>query len=200
MTDQDPKNAPLDPALALETRERLPDALRVLLEKHPREGWARSGKLGPLAAFWLEKHLGFRRLLARLTAEAEGFLDGKNDPRAFAMAVSRLGGGFAQELHGHHMIEDHHYFPALKARESRLARGFEILDADHHALDAHLQRFVEDSNAALQAFQNGALGANEAGAYLATLRRFEPFLDRHLVAEEEIVAPILLEHGEEWLR
>ncbi len=193
------RRAELDPALALGRRRGLPDALRALLETHPRSSWTAPGRLGPLAGFWLERHLMFREILARLIEEAEAHIDARSDAQRFAVVVARLGRLFAGELHGHHQIEDAHYFPALAARETRLVRAFDILDADHQALDAHLAAFVDGANTALRAIAAQSPAPDASGAFLATLKRFEPFLDRHLVDEEEVIVPILLEHGEELL-
>jgi hemerythrin-like domain-containing protein len=93
-----------------------------------------------------------------------------------------------QNLHGHHQIEDLHYFPVLTRREPRLARGFEILDRDHHALDALLAGFAEDANAVLQ-------GRLEPGAFRERLLGFEAVLVRHLEDEEDLIVPVILKHG-----
>ena len=192
----DPK---LDSLIALGARDGLPDALRILLEKHPRSEWTAPGRIGPLAAFWLERHMMFRKLIAKLTDASQSFLDQKLEARAFAQTTARFGQMFAGELHGHHHIEDAQYFPALREREERLVRAFDILDADHHALDGHLSAFVDASNVVLQAHRSNERTVDAAAEYLAMLQRFEPFLERHLIDEEDVIVPILLEHGEEWL-
>ena len=96
------------------------------------------------------------------------------------------------QLHGHHRIEDTQYFPVLSRLETRLDRGFAILDRDHHALDALLGRFTESANAVLQ-------GRGEAGAFLDELGAFEGFLNRHLEDEEDLVVPVILKHGPDGL-
>ena len=77
-------------------------------------------------------------------------LDRRLDPGAWAPRLSRLGGVFVEHLHGHHQVEDRHYFPLLVARDARLEGGFAILDRDHHALDGHLDAFVGEADAALR--------------------------------------------------
>ena len=173
---------------ALDRRAGLPDALRVLLEAHPRAGWAAHPEFGPLTRFWLERHLGFRRLLGALRADAGARLDGRLDPRDHAARLSRLGGAFLHGLEEHHGIEDHHYFPRLAALEPRLERGFALLDGDHHRLHAEIEALAGDADAVLR---GGA-----AGPLAERLAVMDRFLDRHLTDEEEVVVPILLSAGE----
>ncbi len=173
-------------------REGLPDALRVLLGDYPRESWATDPGFDGLVRFWLDRHLMFRRLLDRITSETEARLDGKTDPMLYKAHVSKLGSMLVGELHGHHNIEDMHYFPVLAAKDSRIARGFEILDHDHHALDGILDRYVKAANAAIKADPQAT---GEIGTFLdetGTLRRL---LSRHLIDEEELVVPVILKHG-----
>ncbi|MCC5970641.1 MAG: hemerythrin domain-containing protein [Pararhodobacter sp.] len=179
----------------LETRAGLPDALRVLLEQYPRDLWQSHSNFDGLTRFWLERHLMFRQVLDQLQSEAQGFLDGKIDPQQHAARTARMAGFLIDQLHGHHQIEDHHYFPKLSAAETRLARGFEILDSDHHALDDHLKVLTDDTNAMLRAIVEKQPADAAAGALEARLGRFRQFLNRHLTDEEELVVPVILHHG-----
>ena len=181
--------------LPLESRAGLPDALRVLLADWPREGWAAAPNFHPLASMWLDRHLSFRRLLGLMRTDAEALLDRRMEGEAWAPRLSRLGSHFVSDLHGHHHVEDDHYFPLLAARDPRLADGFALLDRDHQALDGHLAAFVADANAALQ-----ALGAEDAlraaaGRLRGNLQRLEGFIDRHLTDEEELIVPVILRDG-----
>lgn len=191
MADDEP-----DPA-ALERRAGLPDALRVLLEAYPRAGWESHRQFDGLVRFWLERHMMFRRLVEHLQQEAEARIDGHLSPDRHLAGVARFGGLLVQELHGHHMIEDHHYFPVLERRDLRLAYGFALLDADHHALDAELGAFTAAANAALQAGKDSRTDSarDAVGRYLEALARLDRLLDRHLVDEEELVVPVILKYG-----
>jgi iron-sulfur cluster repair protein YtfE (RIC family) len=180
--------------LSLDTRRGLPDALRVLLEEYPREGWAAHPQFQGLVSFWLERHMMFRQLMEHMTQETEAFLDARRDARGFAQGIARYGGVFVNQLHGHHQIEDHHYFPILRERDVRIARGFDLLDADHHALDGILARFVEQANGAIQ----GAGGADPRAAAETLhggLRDLERLIDRHLTDEEDLIVPVILRDG-----
>ena len=181
--------------LSLETRTGLPDALRVLLAEYPREGWEADPNFAGLVEMWLDRHLLFRRLMEAMRTEAEALLDGRTDPHAWAGRASRLGSHFVGDLHGHHTVEDQHYFPLLVTRDPRLEQGFDILDRDHHALDRHLNAFVDEANGALRALDAPGF-RTEAGRFHAGLIRLGGFLDRHLTDEEELIVPVILRDGE----
>jgi hemerythrin-like domain-containing protein len=180
--------------LALTRRDALPDALRILLRDYPREGWLTDPNFNGLVSFWLERHMMFRQILAQLQRETEAFLDRDRDPQSFAQGVSRHGGMFVSQLHGHHQIEDHHYFPALRGREPRIEAGFELLDADHHALDGLLDGFVKQANAAIRG-AGGADPLTSAGALRDGLVTLERLIDRHLTDEEDLIVPVILRDG-----
>lgn len=178
----------------LATRDGLPDALRILLAEYPRAGWLAHPQFDGLVRFWLDRHLMFRDLLAAMQAETQAMLDRGCDPRAFAARLSQLGGRFVGDLHGHHHIEDDHYFPILTRLDPRLARGFDLLDADHHALAAHLDDFVGAANAVLKVWQGPGL-MDATAAFQSTLQGSARLLDRHLTDEEDLIVPVILAHG-----
>lgn len=181
--------------LALETRAGLPEALRVLLQDYPREMWESDSNFSGLIRFWLDRHLMFRRLVATMRNEAEQALDRALEERVFGAHLSRYGSMFIGELHGHHSIEDAHYFPVMKTLDSRIERGFDILDRDHHAIDGHLAEFADVANQALRAIAAGEPAKDGIAAFRTGLVRVEGFLDRHLVDEEELVVPVLLKYA-----
>ena len=176
----------------LRMRAGLPEALRALLEAYPRADWQAHPNFAGLVEFWLDRHLMFRRLTGALREDAEAAVDRRMDPQAHAARLSRYGGMLVSQLHGHHQIEDMHYFPVLTRLETPLGRGFEILDRDHHALDDLLARFTESANAVLQ-------GQSGPGPFHEELLSFERFLHRHLEDEEELIVPVILKHGPDGL-
>lgn len=172
----------------LDKRDRLPDALRILLQDYPREAWEAHPDFGGLVQFWLERHMMFRKLTEVLRTDAESAMDGKLDPRQQKARLSRYGGMLLQELHGHHQIEDHHYFPVLSGMDKRLVRGFDILDKDHHAMDGLLNRFAESANGVLQ-------DRAELGVFREEVLGFDALLSRHLEDEEDLIVPVILKYG-----
>lgn len=181
---------------ALEQRDALPDALRVLVQELPRGTWEAHPNFSPLTRFWLQRHLMFRELLEKLQGGTRGYLDDVMDARSYGRNAARLAQMFLSELHAHHNIEDAHYFPVLQGLDPRLERGFDLLDADHHALDGHLNGLAEDTNATLR-----GLSGNDpkvaAGTLDDRLTDFGAFLNRHLVDEEELVVPVILRYAPE---
>jgi iron-sulfur cluster repair protein YtfE (RIC family) len=181
--------------LALISRERLPDALQVLLAEYPRDAWENDPGFDGLIRFWLDRHLMFRRLMAEMGNVTNMLIDRKLAPDQFAGNLSRYGGMFVNGLHEHHMIEDSHYFPKLMQKDKRISKGFDILDADHHALDEFLASFVTSANGVLQASGGQDKLQDAAGAFQSELTRLEKLLNRHLVDEEELVVPVILRYG-----
>lgn len=181
--------------LALDIRAGLPDALRALVERIPRDSWQSHPNFDQLVSFWLERHMMFRKLTEMLQSDARSLIDKRMEQRDYANRLGRFGGMFVNELHGHHQIEDHHYFPVLARAEPDFARGFEILDTDHHAIDAALNRFVESANAILQSGGDRLLFHDRTGRFSDELTEVARLLNRHLEDEEELVAPVLLKHG-----
>ena len=173
----------------LATRVGLPDAIRALLKDHPRDGWRAHAEFGPLTQFWLDKHMAFRDLLGRMTADMEARIDGRMAVEQHAPRLAQYGSHFLQGLHGHHSIEDAVYFPKMVAVRPELARAFDLLDADHHALHEALEGFANDANALLR-------GETEPGVMHDRLVAMHRFLDRHLTDEEDVVVPVILSVGE----
>ena len=184
--------------LTLEHRDGLPDALRVLLKEHPREAWDADPNFNGLISFWLDRHLMFRKLGGLLIAETEAVIDKQNDAERFARAIGHYGSMLVNQLHGHHQIEDTHYFPVLATRDRRVEKGFDLLDADHHALDGHLNRFVDSANAAI----GGAAGGDVrpvADTFLTAATGLNRLLLRHLDDEEDLIVPVILKYGTDGL-
>ena len=178
------------------SRHGLPDDLRALARKYPRETWDRHANLGQMARFWLDRHNMFRELGAALVEGAGKFREERVAVRPFIGWLAPRFNFFLGELHNHHMVEDHHYFPVFRAAESRLARGFDILDADHGTIDALLHQLAE-AGGVLDAALSGR--GDMAAARAALAERLDatlPALLRHLDDEEELVIPLILERTE----
>ena len=179
---------------ALEDRTGLPEALRVLVEAYPRDGWTRDPGFNGLIEFWLGRHMMFRQFMGQMTETLERAADGA-PVEGVAPLFSRLGGAFVSQLHGHHQIEDVHYFPVLAGKDSRVAQGFTLLDRDHHALDGHLNRFVTGANALLGLVREPGRFASTAHRFHGEVAQLGGFLERHLTDEEDLVVPVILKYG-----
>lgn len=181
--------------LDLTERTALPDALRVLLEEYPREGWETDPGFDGLIRFWLDRHLMFRKLMSEMRSGTEALLDRKLDAPRYRAMTSRYGGMFVNGLHEHHTIEDTYYFPKLVTKDARIARGFAILDKDHHEIDSFLASFVERANEVISVIDNRDKLQTTAGKFRDELSKLEGLLDRHLIDEEELIVPVILKFG-----
>ena len=174
-------------------RSALPEEFRIILADYPRDGWAAHPHFGGLAAFWLDRHLNFRAMMARMQQDSALRLDGQIAAQDYGQRLARLGHRFLGELVGHHQIEDTAYFPHLAQLEPGIARGFEVLDADHHALHELIDTFAADANALLRERDERAQ-RELVGGFTPLLARFEHMLGQHLTDEEDLVLPVVLKH------
>ena len=187
-------------ALDLASRSGWPEDLRVLIARYPREQWDGHANLGEMARFWLSRHAMFRELSGMIEQIAERFRAGELTPTQFPRVfVPRLQ-FLLEQLNVHHQIEDYHHFPLLRAADDRLARGFDVLEADHHAIHADMAATADAANAMLHALQSDADTLRRRGDdYAAASGKLLTGLVRHLDDEEDLIVPLILERGEEAL-
>jgi hypothetical protein len=184
-------------SLKLDVREAWPPELRPLLEKYPREVWPGYANLGETARFWLERHQGFRDLGASLRRATSDFREDKLAPDEFRRFFAPRLQFFLQSLEGHHQIEDLHYFPIFRAAESRLARGFDVLENDHEVIHADILRVVDAANGLLGKMASDGDARHAATElYASESERLLKGLARHLDDEEDLIVPVILDHGE----
>ncbi len=189
-----------NPMLALASRTGWPEEMRVLLAKYPREQWQGHVNLGGMARFWLSRHDMFRELAVMIREDENWFSSGALAPAEFPrLFVPRLQFLLSQ-LDVHHQIEDYHYFPIFRAADERLARGFDVLEGDHHAIHADMERVAQTANAFLRELSGDVdtlrrCGDNYAAASGALLKG----LIRHLGDEEDLIVPLILDRSEEAL-
>jgi len=187
-------------ALDLARRSGWPEDLRVLIARYPREQWDGHANLGEMVRFWLSRHAMFRELSGMIEQIAERFRAGALTPAEFPRVfVPRLQ-FMLEQLNVHHQIEDYHHFPRLRAADERLARGFDILENDHHAIHADMAATAEAANAMLRALQSDADTLRRRGDDYATASgKLLAGLLRHLDDEEDLIVPLILDRGEEAL-
>jgi hypothetical protein len=186
--------------LALARRSGWPDDLCVLLARYPRERWAGHANLGDMAQFWLSRHAMFRDLAAMLETIAGDFRAGTLPAAEFSGLLEPRLQFLLSQLNVHHQIEDLHYFPIFRAADARLARGFDVLEADHHAIHADMARTAETANALLRALAGDAgAAARQGDDYAAASGALLRGLIRHLDDEEDLIVPLILDRGEDAL-
>ena len=187
-------------ALMLEARSGWPAELRLLLERYPREAWQAHANLGAMARFWLQRHDMFRDIATALSDATAAFREGRLGASDFRVYFPPRLQFFLQQLNAHHQVEDLHYFPLFQAAEARLARGFDVLEADHGMIHQSIDATVAAANAFLRAAVNDADALGRTGdAYAGASGRLMRQLNAHLGDEEDLIIPLILERGEEAL-
>ncbi|WP_417685402.1 hemerythrin domain-containing protein [Roseibium sp.] len=182
----------------LDRREGLPDEWRFLLEDYPREVWSGHRNLGPLMQFWLERHDGFRALGRTLDETLGRFREGKMQAQQFGAFFGPRLQQFLSQLHHHHQIEDHHYFPVFMAAEKRLVGGFELLEGDHELIHHRIETTVGSANALFRELQSGNRDRilRAADSFADTSDLLISGLMRHLDDEEDLIVPLVLDRTE----
>jgi hypothetical protein len=199
VTIERPQSAEVE-ALSLARRSGWPDELRVLISRYPREQWDAHANLGEMARFWLSRHAMFRELSGAIEQITAQFRAQVLPPAEFARQfVPRLQ-FMLDQLNVHHQIEDLHYFPIFRVADTRLVRGFDVLEGDHHHIHADMARTAENANALLQALRADADTLRRSSdAYADSSGALIKGLVRHLDDEEDLIVPLILDRGEEAL-
>jgi len=187
-------------ALTLARRSGWPEGLRVLLLRYPREQWVAHANLGEMARFWLSRHAMFRELSVAIGQITEQFHSQALSSVEFSRQLVPRLQFLLNQLNVHHQIEDLHYFPIFRAADARLARGFDVLEGDHHHIHTDMERTANAVNALLRTLrteadtlqQNSNEYADASGALLKGLIR-------HLDDEEDLIVPLILDRGEDAL-
>lgn len=179
-------------------RGGLPEDLKVLYLSYPRESWNNPHTLGQMGAFWLSRHDMFREFGRMLRGGIDDLREGRVGAEPFARWFAPRLNHFLGDLEGHHQIEDYQYFPLFAAADARLARGFDLLEEDHHLIHRLLERNAEAANA----FYRDLLAGSDSlpfsrDAYAAEADVLLDGLMRHLEDEEDLLIPLLLDQGEE---
>jgi iron-sulfur cluster repair protein YtfE (RIC family) len=195
MSIETPSAADME-GLDLARRRGWPEDLRVLVARFPREQWEGHANLGEMARFWLSRHAMFRELSGNIEQVTASFLEGgltaADFPRQLVPRLQFL----LSQLNVHHQIEDEHYFPIFRAAEERLARGFDVLEGDHHAIHADMAATAETANALLRALADKSDARVAGDDYAKASGGLIKGLIRHLDDEEDLIVPLILDRGE----
>lgn len=179
----------------IDKRTGWPDELCVVLNDHPRETWADTRS--EMARFWIGKHNYLRRQSDALQSANDDYRAQKANAMQFGSWLAPRLQGFLAELHGHHQIEDFHYFPAFRAAEPRLAAGFDVLGGDHELIHEGIVAIVEAINGFIGTLQtdttpNADAQRHAADRYIEASRLLHQRLQRHLADEEDLIIPLMI--------
>jgi len=155
----------------------------------------------PMAQFWLDRHDYFRSQCLALHTATHGYRERSGTPAEFGRSVTPRMQEFLSHLNGHHQIEDHHYFPAFRAADLRLAHGFDVLARDHKLLHEGIGTIIETANAFIKTFTKP--GQKTSGEQRPAGDRFVDASEllcrrvvRHLEDEEDLIIPLMLAQSE----
>ncbi|GIL00966.1 MAG: hypothetical protein BroJett030_08650 [Alphaproteobacteria bacterium] len=183
----------------VEMRSDISAELRRSLFEVSREDWPSHPRFRGEAEFWTQIHAGLLNASAALPAWTRQLQEAADldAMQALAPRIAGLGGQLVHHAHGHHHIEDHHFFPAFLQLFPQLAHPLEMLDGDHKVL----AEVLDQLQAALRAFPVAVAGPDRARreAWLAGAERLLPAAERldalfirHIGDEEEICIPAML--------
>ncbi len=153
-----------------------------------------------MAQFWLERHDYFRYECVTLRAGADEFRNARKSPEEFSIWIVPRLQSFLGSLHGHHQIEDFHYFPAFRAAQRSLEAGFDALARDHELLHSTISEIVEKVNSFLAAVRESSNSTSDAvrisaDRYFAASALLFRRIERHLDDEEDLIIPVMLDRG-----
>ena len=180
------------PADHVAVRPGLSDDLRKLLLAIPKEEWRGHPNYWRGADFWQGVH---RAILSESGVFANGLQELSDLPAGELVRglllneLRHLGRHLLGHAHVHHHVEDDHYFPRFKRAYPRLARGIDLLDGDHWALEENLAA-VEGH---LRGLSAETADRDKVGRALDDARALDRLLNRHIADEEDIVIPVLLQ-------
>jgi len=180
----------------IDSRRGWPDELCVVLKDHPRDTWASTRS--SMARFWIDKHNYLRRQSDALQQASDDYRRSAEPNAAhFGSWIAPRLQRFLGELHGHHQIEDYHYFPAFRTAEPRLGAGFDVLNSDHELIHTGIMQIVEAVNALIATLQEDS-GSNTddqrraADNYIVASAELHRRLERHLNDEEDLIIPLMI--------
>jgi hypothetical protein len=155
------------------------------------------------AAFWLQIHQGLLKTSATLPNWCERFLAEKTTDRLYLMAprICNLATQLVQHAHGHHHIEDDHFFPVFLRAFPQLANPIDLLEKDHEILSVVLDD-IENATKELSHVSQNATSqittAEKSDLFTKTEQlqkaasRLDRLFIRHIGDEEEICLPTLM--------
>lgn len=158
-----------------------------LHEQMPPEKWYNLPSFCT-ASTWLGMHQSLRRGQGEIEHLNQNYQNGVLEWSDYRQQLLRLANLHYGHLHGHHGIEDHHYFPKLRRHEPKLSKGFDVLDSDHHQIEQQLQHI----EALLTQLRNQEVNDPKLGEQMyQAMKTSGEWLYRHLTDEEDLVIPIL---------
>ena len=159
-----------------------------------REDWAGHPRSDGSAGFWQSVHRDLLKGSAAFTKGFQSLLDVPEtelDQKHGVQRLTNYGASLISFAHHHHEIEDHNYFPQIRALYPQIDHAMTLLDCDHRILDEALN----DTELALANLSQTTATRDQIAAIYKGGQALDKILNRHIWDEEDIVIPILLAHG-----
>lgn len=176
-------------------RSELSPIIKQTLLESIRDEWPKHRRYQGMANFWLGIHRNLLQGSHQLANGFEALLDtppSEIQDELNARKLQQFGNQLISQLHHHHEIEDHNYFPQFVQLYPNMAHAIELLDGDHQVL----HQALEDTQLALvDMMAQKPIDRDMIAQVAKGSRELEKIITRHLWDEEEIIIPILLEHG-----
>lgn len=128
--------------LPIEARQGLPSEMQVLLRDYPRDAWPDHPNFARSIQSRMNAHQMFRKLAGIVGDSTENYLERNLESEPYAERLGFYGNLLVRNLHGHPTWEDHAYFPELARADRRFEKGPAMLETDHTAHDALLDRIT----------------------------------------------------------
>lgn len=165
----------------------LDSELLYLHELMPPETWDQLPSYHPVSS-WLGGHFSLRRGQKELNYINTEFLEGRMQWDRYKQRLLRETSTQYQNLTGHHEREDLHIFPRMCKNHPKLARGFTILDINHHTIKAQ----IHDIRTLIAKLRQAEAADMALAEKLAkAMADSGQWLYRHLSDEEDLVVPIM---------
>ena len=181
-------------------RNGLPDSLRELLKKYPRDTWEEDVLNGNWVGYWLGRHSVFKEISFAINQSLQNILDNKISTSKFLNDYIQLMNLMLKNLNSHHTVEDNYIFPKFSQKIEKFSYGLDLLENDHHLIHSSIDNVVAEGNSLIKTINdNQAFDIKKVvGSYKTVNDEFDKLLMAHLNDEEDLLIPLVVKYGEKY--
>ena len=181
-------------------RNGLPKDLQELLEKFPRESWGEDVLNGNWVGYWLGRHSLFRKITFSINSIIEKTLDNKMSSEDFIHQYSQHMSLMLKNLDSHHLVEDNYIFPRFYDKSQKFIYGLDLLENDHHLIHNSIDNMIFVGNKLIKSVSSNSNYdiKDSLGKYKIISDNFNELLTSHLNDEEDLLIPLVIQHGEKY--
>lgn len=181
-------------------RNGLPDNLRELLKKYPRDTWGDDILNGNWVGYWLGRHSVFKEISLAINQSLQKILDNNISINKFLNDYVQLMNLMLKNLNSHHTVEDNYIFPKFSQKIEKFSYGLDLLENDHHLIHSCIDNVILEGNSLIKTINNNkTLDIKKVvGSYKVVNDEFNKLLMAHLNDEEDLLIPLVVKHGENY--